>query len=160
MGQFRTPAYRAVSEPAGAPPDAPRTPRPPNRVQVSWRGDEEFEAGRPGGPASRIDGHGKVAQGPVDWVLSALGACTAIDVVSILAKRRTPVESLDIEVIGYRVEGTPRRLRHVILRCTIGGPGIEQVHADRAVELAVTKYCSVRDSLRDDIRIEWEVSLP
>lgn len=159
MGEFRAAAYRAVSEPTGDSAGAPPAPRPPNRVVVSWRGEEEFEAGRPDGPTGVIDGHGKVAQGPVDWLLSALAACSAADVVSILAKRRTPVESLDIEVVGHRVEGTPRRLRHVMLHFTIGGTGIEQLHADRAVELAVTKYCSVRDSLRADIAIEWDVRL-
>jgi putative redox protein len=148
-----------MTEPAEGTPGAPPTPRPPNRVRVSWRRDEEFEAGRPDGPQGRIDGHGKVAQGPIDWVLSALAACTATDVVSILAKRRTPVESLDVEVLGRREEGTPRRLRHIALRFAIRGVGIEQIHADRAVDLALTKYCSVRDSLRDDIDIEWEVTL-
>ncbi len=137
----------------------PPAPRLPNRVIVAWRGEEEFEAGRPGGPMGQIDGHGKVAQGPVDWLLSALGACTAIDVVEILAKRRTPVETLEIEVIGHRVDGTPRRLRQVMLRYRIGGAGIERVHAERAVSLAVTKYCSVRDSLREDIVVEWEITL-
>jgi putative redox protein len=107
-----------------------------------------------------IDGHGKVAQGPVDWLLSALAACSATDVAVILAKRRTPLRTMDIEVTGYRVEGTPRRLRHIILRYILTGEGIERVHAERAVELALTKYCSVHDSLRDDIEIEWEVVLP
>lgn len=129
-------------------------------MRIAWRGDETFEAGRPGGPQGMIDGHGTLAQGPVDWLLSALAACTAIDVVSILAKRRTPVESLDVDVTGHRVEGTPRRLRHINLQFTIRGAGIERIHADRAVELAITRYCSVRDSLRDDIAIEWQVSLP
>ena len=148
-----------MTEPPGGPPAAPPAARPPNRVHVSWRGDESFEAGRPGGPAGRIDGHGKEAQGPVDWLLSALAACIAIDVVSILAKRRTPVESLDVDVVGHRVDGTPRRLRHVMLRFQIRGPGIEQIHAERAIDLALTKYCSIRDSLRDDIDIEWTLSL-
>ena len=100
-----------MSEPSGDTPEAAPAPRPPNRVRVSWRGDEEFEAGRPDGPRGLIDGHGKVAQGPVDWLLSALAACSAGDVASILAKRRTPLRRMDIEVTGYRVDGTPRRLR-------------------------------------------------
>jgi hypothetical protein len=65
---------------SGAPPSA----RPPNRVRVTWRGDEAFEAGRPDGPAGMVDGHGKLAQSPVDWLLSALAACSAIDAVQIL----------------------------------------------------------------------------
>jgi putative redox protein len=134
-------------------------PRPPNRVVVRWAGGERFDAGRPNGPTARIDGTGETGQGPVDMVLSALGACAAIDVVGILAKRRTPVESLEIEVVGTRVETTPRRLTHVALRYRITGAGIEPEQAERAVELALTKYCSVHDSLAEDIAIEWTVAV-
>jgi putative redox protein len=144
-----------MSDAAGAGP----APRPPNRVRVEWRGDEAFEAGRPGGPTGLIDGHGKRAMGPVDWLLSALAACSATDAVQILAKRRTPVESLVVDVVGHRVEGTPRRLRQVRLAFDIRGTDIERIHAERAVELAVTKYCSVRDSLDRDIAVEWEIVL-
>jgi putative redox protein len=147
-----------MSDAAAAPAAAP-SPRPPNRVRVVWRGDEAFEAGRPGGPTGLIDGHGKRAQGPVDWLLSALAACSATDAVQILAKRRTPVETLEVEVTGHRVDGVPRRLRHILLRFDVRGAGIERVHAERAVELAVTKYCSVRDSLAHDIQVEWTIVL-
>lgn len=134
--------------------------RPPNRVVVEWRGDEEFEAGRPGGPTLRIDGHGKVAQSPVDVLLTALASCSSIDVVSILAKRRTPVRALKVDVVGERADDrVPRKLRRIVLTFRIAGTGIERVHAERAVELAVGKYCSVRDSLDPAIPIEWQVEL-
>ena len=134
--------------------------RPPNRVVVEWRGDEEFEAGRPGGPTLRIDGHGKVAQSPVDVLLTALASCSSIDVVSILAKRRTPVRALEVDVVGERADDrVPRKLRRIVLTFRIAGAGIERVHAERAVELAVGKYCSVRDSLDPAIPIEWQVEL-
>ncbi len=134
-------------------------PREPNRVSVAWRGAHRFEAGRPGGPTIAIDADNTTAPGPVDTLLAALASCTAVDVVDILAKRRTPVTSLDIEVVGRRVESIPRRLDHVTLRYRIAGAGIEREHAERAVELAVTKYCSVRDSLDPAIPIEWSVEL-
>lgn len=134
--------------------------RPPNRVVVEWRGDEEFEAGRPGGPTLRIDGHGKVAQSPVDVLLTALASCSSIDVVSILAKRRTPVRALKVDVVGERADDrVPRKLRRILLTFRVTGAGIERAHAERAVELAVGKYCSVRDSLDPAIPIEWQVEL-
>ena len=136
-----------------------QAPRPPNRVHVAWAGDERFDTGRPGGPTARIDGTGATGQSPVDALLSALAACTGIDVVQILAKRRTPVERLDVDVRGTRVTTTPRRLEHVLLEYDVAGAGIERAHAERAVELAITKYCSVRDSLAPDIEIEWTVVL-
>jgi putative redox protein len=139
---------------------APPKTRPPNHVVVRWRGDEEFESGRPGGPTLRIDGHGKVAQSPVDVLLTALAACSSIDVVGILAKRRTPVQSLEIDVVGERADDrVPRKLRRIVLTFRITGAGIERVHAERAVELAVNKYCSVRDSLDPAIPVDVKVEL-
>ncbi|HJU65313.1 MAG TPA: OsmC family protein [Gemmatimonadaceae bacterium] len=148
---------RAVRSDAGPAPTAKK--RPPNRVVVTWKGDERFDTGRPGGPVARLDGEGETGQGPVDALLSSLASCSSIDVVGILAKRRTPVERLEVEVIGERVDGVPRRLEHVLLRFRIAGAGIDRVHAERAIDLAINKYCSVRDSLDRSIPIEWELEL-
>jgi putative redox protein len=134
--------------------------RPPNHVIVQWRGEQEFEAGRPGGPTLRVDGRAKVAQSPVDILLTALGACSSIDVVSILAKRRTPVRSLEVDIVGERAnDRVPRKVTRIVLTFRIAGDGIEREHAERAVELSVTKYCSVRDSLDPGMPIEWKVEI-
>ena len=135
------------------------TPKPPNRVHVTWQGEQRFDAGRPGGPTIRIDGTGATGPGMVDALLSGLASCTGVDIVEILAKRRTPVERFAVDVTGRRYEGVPRRLVHILLEYHIDGAGIDRVHAERAVELSVTKYCSVRDSLDRGIPIEWVVIL-
>ena len=133
--------------------------RPPNRVRAVWVQDQEFDTGRPDGPTTRLDGRGRAAQSPVDALLSALASCTSIDVVEILAKRRTPVSALRVEVTGHRVNTTPRRLERILLEFHVDGDGVERVHAERAIELSLTKYCSVRDSLAPGILIEWTLVL-
>ena len=133
--------------------------RPPARVRVAWAGAHRFDAGRPGGPTVRLDASGETGPSPVDGLLSALAACTAVDVVDILAKRRTPLEALAVDVAGHRVSTVPRRLERVRLAYALDGAGVERVHAERAVELAITKYCSVRDSLAPDIVVEYEVTV-
>jgi putative redox protein len=161
MGQLGAAAGGAVKlsdEHAGAGAAAPSAPAP-NRVIATWVGDHRFDAGRPGGPTARIDSDTRTGQSPVDALLSALGTCTAVDVVDILKKRRTPVSALQVEVVARRVTTTPRRLSSVLLRYHITGDGIERDQALRAIELAVTKYCSVRDSLREDIDVKWELEL-
>ncbi len=133
--------------------------KPPSRVTVSWAGDQRLDAGRPDGPRLRLDGTGETGQSPVDGLLSALAACTAIDVVDILRKRRTPAESLEIDVTGHRANAVPARVVRVELVYHIHGDRIERVHAERAVDLAVTTYCSVRNSLDPEMPIEWTVVL-
>ena len=131
----------------------------PARVVVEWKGGRRFSAGHRGRPAVLLDGDGVAGPSPVDALLAALASCVSVDVVDILAKRRTPVQSLDVNVIGERVDGTPRRLSHVTLDFTIAGSGIERTQAERAIDLAVTKYCSVRDSLSRDIPVVWNLKL-
>jgi len=161
MGQLRAAAGGKVNtrdEHAGAGAAAPAAPAP-SRVVATWAGDHRFDTGRPGGPTARIDSDTVTGQSPVDALLSALATCTAVDVVDILRKRRTPVSALRVEVVAWRVNTTPRRLSSVLLRYYITGTGIERDQALRAIELAVTKYCSVRDSLREDIDVKWELEL-
>jgi putative redox protein len=131
----------------------------PSEVHLKWLSEHKFDVGRPGRPTARFDGDGMTGPSPVDGLLASLASCTAVDVVDILAKRRTPVELLEIDVVAKRVDTIPRRLEHVMLTYRIGGAGIERVHAERAVELAVTKYCSVRSSLRPDVPVEWTIEL-
>ena len=148
-----------MSEPSKAALGTPPVPKPPARIRATWAGGERFDTGRPGGPTARFDGTGETGQGPVDGVLSALASCVSIDVVEILAKRRTPVDSLTVDVVGKRVTTIPRRLESVQLDFHIGGAGIEREQAERAIDLSITKYCSVRDSLARDIAIEWTLTL-
>ena len=133
--------------------------KPPSRVQVTWAGDRRFDAGRPGGATLRLDGSGETGQSPVDAVLSALASCISIDVVEILAKRRTPVERLAIAVSGDRADTTPRRLTAIQLSFALDGAGIDRDQATRAIDLSLNKYCSVRDSLAADIVISWNLVL-
>ncbi|MDQ6885847.1 MAG: OsmC family protein [Gemmatimonadota bacterium] len=149
----------AATSPVASPAASPAAVRPPNRIIASWRREQEFATSKPGGPVAIVDGHGITGMGPVDTLLSALATCASADVVEILKKRRTPVTSLEVEVVGRRVDATPRRLEHVLLRFRIAGAGIERDQAERAIELSITKYCSVRDSLDPAIPVEWELDL-
>ena len=131
----------------------------PSRIHVEWVGRHRFDAGRPNGPTARIDGDGETGQSPPEALLSALATCVSYDVIDILAKQRTPIESLEIDVVGQRVDTIPRRYKHITLNFRIGGKGIEKDQALRAVELSATRYCSVRDSLRSGIEVDWTVDI-
>ncbi len=131
----------------------------PSRVLVEWKGEHTFDAGREGRPQVRLDGDGIAGPTPPDALLIALASCVSVDIVDILAKRRTPLEKYSVEILGERVDSIPRRFRHITLNVSMTGEGIERAHAERAVELSVNKYCSVRDSLAEDIPVVWNLSL-
>ncbi len=137
---------------------APTTPPArPSEIRATWLGEHRFETGRPGGPTMQLDGSAAAGQSPPDALLSALAACSGVDVVDILVKRRTPVERLSIEVLGHRRDTPPRRFERLRLVYDVRGAGIERVHAERAVQLAFEKYCSVAATLAPDLAVETMV---
>jgi putative redox protein len=134
--------------------------KPPSRVSVQWVGEKKFEGRRTDGSAPILmDAGGRSSPGPVDTLLIALAGCTGVDVVDILAKRRTPVSALSVDVEGQRKPGVPARVTAIHLTFRIIGAEVERTHAERAIELAVTKYCSVRDSLDPNMPITWGLEL-
>ena len=130
----------------------------PERVVVRWDGEHRFRGGREGKPPIVVDGAKKEGPGAVDTLVISLVACSSMDVVDILAKRKTPAQSLEVEVQYARVSSVPRKLSdvHLIFRVRTAS---EKHHVERAVELSVYKYCSVASSLSDEVCITTSVEV-
>ena len=128
-------------------------------VHATWRGERRYEIGRPGGPAITIDAAGQEGLGPVDTMLGALAACSAIDVVEYLLKRRTPATRVDVRVDAERRPTAPRRVLQAQLEFAIDGEGIDVAHAERAIALSFQTYCSISHSLAPDVRLESRLVL-
>jgi putative redox protein len=111
------------------------------------------------GPKVRIDANGQGGPSPFDILLAAIATCAATDVVEIMKKQRTPLEALSVRVEATRVATIPRRLASAVLHFALRGAGITPEKAARAVELSVTKYCSVRSSLIEDAPVSWTIDL-
>jgi putative redox protein len=146
----------APSRPSGV-MAAPGTPVI-SRTEITWRGEKLFDAGPPG-RTHRIDAGAKEAPGPVETLLSALATCSAVDILDILAKRKTPAERMTSKVAAERRPEFPRRVQRAEIDITIEGAGIEREHAERAIQLSFEKYCSVASSLAPDIVLETRLTL-
>ena len=142
--------------------DRPGTPdelRADLTVGVQWKGAWTFDAGKAGTPTVRIDGNSKEGPSPPETLLISLGTCTAIDVVEMLTKRRTPPATMDVSVTAERKMETPRRVTRAHLAYNITGAGIDHTQTMRAIELAVTRYCTVRDTMDPEMSITWSLML-
>ncbi len=92
-------------------------------------------------------GDGQTAPGPTEVVLTALAACSAMDVVSILAKKRQVFERYEISVRGDQRDGYPQVFTRIDVIHEIEGPAVEVAPLRRSIELSATKYCPVNAML-------------
>lgn len=128
-------------------------------VAVEWQGGMRFRGGAPGGPAITIDADGKEAPGPMLALLLAGAACSGADVVSILEKTQVKLRKYTMEVSGVRAPDHPKRYTSIAFRFVLAGDGLDDTKARRAIDLSMTKYCSVLRSLNPDIPMTYELVL-
>ena len=80
---------------------------------------------------------------PVETILSALGACTAMDVVSIAGKKRQSIEQYEIHVRGSQRDEYPQVFTEIEVVHAFVGQNISEAAIRRSIELSATKYCPV-----------------
>lgn len=104
-------------------------------------------------------GGGNKAMRPMQALLSALGGCSAIDVISLLDKMRQPLEDLKMEINGERVEGeVPSLFTKINIHYLLYGD-IDVKKAERAIQLSVEKYCSVGKIIEKTAEITWSYEI-
>ncbi len=115
---------------------------------LKWTDGLQF-VGRAGdGPAVVLDSHdGGSGASPMELVLLGLGGCTAMDVISILEKKRAHVTGFEINLSGERAEEHPRRYTAIHLEYVVYGKGIKPNDVERSIQLSEEKYCGARASL-------------
>jgi len=90
---------------------------------------------------------------PMELLLVALGGCTAMDVISILKKKRQKVTGLEINLSGEEATDWPKRYTKIHLEYLVRGRGLDPQAVERSIELSDSKYCSVTASLRPSVQI-------
>lgn len=96
---------------------------------------------------------------PMEVFLVSLAGCTAMDVISILKKKRQDVSSFRVMAHGDRAEDHPRVYTRIELEYMVKGRGIDPGAVERAVELSETKYCSVMAMVRKAVPIERKITI-
>ena len=78
---------------------------------------------------------------PLELLLTGLGGCTAMDVVSILQKKRQPFTSLQVNVTGERATEHPKVYTRIHVEYVVMGDSVDAKAVERSIELSQTKYC-------------------
>jgi len=125
------------------------------KATVRFAGDDLFIGITPSGHALTLDTDPErsSAPSPVELLLVALGSCMAVDVISILSKKRQHVTSYIVEVSGERREEHPRSYKLMKVHHILKGFNISAQAVAQAIALSETKYCSVAATLRPGVEI-------
>jgi len=90
---------------------------------------------------------------PIELMLVGLAGCTAMDVISILHKKKLAVSALEVRAEAERADEHPRVFTRIHLRYRVTGTGIDPAAVARAIELSETKYCPAQAMLRPAVPI-------
>jgi putative redox protein len=125
------------------------------KATIHLAGDDLFIGISPSGHAQVLDTNHERASAstPVELLLIALGSCTAVDVISILRKKREQVTDYRVEVRGKRRTEHPRAFTRMEVRHIVRGRKISEKALAQAIELSETKYCSVAATFRPTVEI-------
>jgi putative redox protein len=88
-------------------------------------------------------GRERIAAGPTEGVLAALASCSAMDVISIMAKKRQSFDRYEIRVRGDQRSEYPQVFSRIDVVHELEGPNLEVSAVRRSIELSATKYCPV-----------------
>jgi putative redox protein len=78
---------------------------------------------------------------PMEMLLLGLAGCTAMDVISILQKKRQQVTQFDVRVDASTAKEYPKVFTNALITYVVTGNEIEEAAVLRAIELSATKYC-------------------
>ena len=121
-------------------------------ASVSWVDGMQFVAESGSGHAIVLDssrengGHNAGAR-PMELLLMGLLGCTAMDVISILKKKRQPVQDLKVFATAEQAPETPHYFTKIHLEYVAYGEVSEEALA-RAIFLSEDRYCSAAATLR------------
>ena len=125
-------------------------------VSMTYLNDEKFQVLNESGNKLNIDMYEKDKKenlSPMELLLSAVTTCAAVEIVSMIKKRRREFKDLKAESSGIRAETHPMYYKKINIKYIIYSKDLQDSEADRFISLALTKYCSVGSSIRKDTDI-------
>lgn len=129
------------------------------QIELTWIEQQRFLGVDGSGHSVVLSPPNDVGVKPSETLLIALAACAAHDVVAILEKQRVGLERLSVQVRGEQAADPPWPFERIDLRFRVRAGQARLAQVERAVDLALNKYCSVRASLAESVALSFAVEL-
>ena len=131
-------------------------------IELNYKEDKKYEAINESGnilPIDMLAVEDKQSFSPMQLLLAGVASCAAVDLVSMIKKRRKTFIDLKATISGVRRGKDPKSFTDINLKYIIHSPDLTEKEAERLVSLAVSNYCSVADSLKKDINLQHSFEL-
>lgn len=93
---------------------------------------------------------------PSELMLVVLAACSSVDVVGILEKKKAKLNRYEVRVSAEQDQGPPWTFRKIHLKYFLVGVGLREKDVEQAIHLSEEKYCSVAATLKGKAEITTE----
>lgn len=133
-------------------------------AKVTWQGrmtftgtaDTGFEV--PLGATPEVGGDNDGFR-PMELIAISLAGCTAMDVISILRKKRQNITAFEIRVHAEQADQHPHDFTQIQLEYVFTGHNISRTAVERAIELSSQTYCPAQSMLGKVVPIEHIFSI-
>ena len=123
-----------------------------------WQKDQQFKSYH-GKNEIKIDGKREDGFGAKALVLSAIAACSGIDIVDILGKMRVQFSDLEIETEAEQTEEHPKVFKDIFVTYKLKTDLSNEDKVKKAIDLSLDKYCGVSAMLRKNSPIHYKLHI-
>jgi putative redox protein len=121
-------------------------------VVLNWKGKMSFEGVSNSGFVQKMDsdtpvGGDNSAARPMEFIGIGLAGCTAMDVISILQKKKQPVTDFRVQIHAPRADEHPKVFTSAVIEYLVTGKDVDEAALLRAIELSAEKYCPAQAML-------------
>jgi putative redox protein len=121
-------------------------------IVLNWKGRMSFEGAGDTGLVQKMDADSTVGGDnggarPMEFIGIGLAGCTAMDVISILQKKKQPVKDFRVQVHAPRADEHPKVITSAVIEYLVTGRDVDEAALLRAIELSAEKYCPAQAML-------------
>ena len=128
------------------------------KAKLEWKEKMQFVGQAGDSPNVILDNpDGKTGPTPMEMVLMGIAGCTAMDVISIMRKKRADVTGFQVNISGERADDHPKRYTKFLVEYVLEGKGLSSKDVERSIELSVTKYCSAIGSMSAPVETTYRI---
>lgn len=124
-------------------------------VDLHYKEEEAYYTTNASGNRTEIDMYkdDKQAMSPTELLLSGVIACAAVDIAAMIRKRRKTLVDLKGKATGTRRKEHPRKFTDIHIHYDIFSPDLSDEEAEKIIDLAVEKYCSVAATVNESTNL-------